>query len=51
MSMKEFLGGDNGPIGMSEALRQKDKERDEKIAKGEIVCDIKDPDNCESCSG
>ena len=36
---------------MVEALRQRDKERQEKIDSGEIVCDIQDPDNCESCSG
>lgn len=36
---------------MEKALRERDKEREEKIAKGEIVCDIKDPDLCESCSG
>jgi len=27
------------------------KEQEEKIKKGEIVCDIKNPDDCESCSG
>ena len=27
------------------------KELDNKIEKKEVVCDLKDPDNCESCSG
>ena len=32
-------------------LRQRDKERQEKIDKGEITCNIDEPDDCESCSG
>jgi hypothetical protein len=36
---------------MEEQLRLRDQERQKKIDSGEIVCDIKDPDNCESCSG
>lgn len=29
----------------------KAKELDKKIQEGKIVCNLKDPDNCESCSG
>jgi hypothetical protein len=27
------------------------KEQEEKIKSGEIVCDLKNPEDCESCSG
>jgi hypothetical protein len=34
---------------MLEALRKRDKERQEKIDAGELTCDIDDPENCDSC--
>jgi hypothetical protein len=27
------------------------KELDKKIQEGKVVCNLEDPDNCESCSG
>lgn len=29
----------------------KAKELDKKIQEGKVVCNLEDPDNCESCSG
>ena len=31
--------------------QEKLKKQEEKLKSGEIVCDIKNPDDCESCSG